>query len=137
MSEHPSVVQSKKWLLESLLDLMQDNSFQSIKITELTRNAQLDRSTFYKHFNDKEDLLVMKIRNIKDDYIVRLRSINQIDIANILDVFFNLCRDYLQFIVLLHSHQLDYLLLREFNNNIPYIYKTFETSISLCLLSHS
>ncbi|WP_148129013.1 TetR/AcrR family transcriptional regulator, partial [Nosocomiicoccus sp. HMSC067E10] len=57
MSNHPSVIQSQQWIYESLIKLMQEKSFNSISIGEITKLADLDRTTFYRNFDSKEDIL--------------------------------------------------------------------------------
>lgn len=43
--------------LDALTVLMQKKSFSAITISELLEEAQLSRSTFYKHFRDKMDFV--------------------------------------------------------------------------------
>ena len=48
---------SKAALKEALLTLMQTKDFKKISITDIVRLADLNRGTFYKHFQYKEELL--------------------------------------------------------------------------------
>lgn len=59
MNQMPSKTaqQSKSWLTHSLLELMKEKSFSDITITEIAEKAQLDRRTFYRHFQSKKDIL--------------------------------------------------------------------------------
>lgn len=36
---------------------MKEKSFDGITISEITKNADLDRTTFYRNFRSKEDIL--------------------------------------------------------------------------------
>ncbi|NHX22198.1 TetR/AcrR family transcriptional regulator, partial [Escherichia coli] len=44
-------------LITSFSDLLQTKSFEQITVQDLCANANVRRSTFYRHFNDKYDLL--------------------------------------------------------------------------------
>lgn len=44
-------------MLDQLKELCQHRNFEKISINDLTRNCNLNRQTFYYHFQDKYDLL--------------------------------------------------------------------------------
>ena len=48
---------TKRILARSLKELCQHRNFEKISINDLTRNCNLNRQTFYYHFQDKYDLL--------------------------------------------------------------------------------
>ena len=47
----------KEYMVEALLLLMEKKSFEKITIGEITNKAGVNRSSYYRHFNMKEDLL--------------------------------------------------------------------------------
>lgn len=51
------VKRTYKQLIESMLRLLQEKSFDEISISEICDNAGVHRATFYKHFNDKTEFL--------------------------------------------------------------------------------
>ncbi|MGM9650466.1 MAG: TetR/AcrR family transcriptional regulator [Faecousia sp.] len=55
--ENQRVALTKRLLKESLLRLMEENSIQSITVTELCQNAEINRSTFYNHYGCPADVL--------------------------------------------------------------------------------
>ncbi|MDQ0351354.1 AcrR family transcriptional regulator [Alkalibacillus filiformis] len=55
---------------DSLLLLMSHKPFKQISITEITRQANVNRSTFYRYYNNKESLLF----EIEEDMISGLRK---------------------------------------------------------------
>lgn len=63
---------SKKALKEALIVLMKEKEFKKITITEIVDFADLNRGTFYKHYQYKEDLLDEVIEDVfadlKDSY---------------------------------------------------------------------
>lgn len=46
-----------KLLLDSLISLLEEKSFEEISVIDICDQAMVHRSTFYKHFNDKYHLL--------------------------------------------------------------------------------
>ncbi len=58
---------SKAALKEALLTLMQTKDFKKISITDIVQLADLNRGTFYKHFQYKEDLLEELIDDVMKD----------------------------------------------------------------------
>ena len=48
---------TKRILARSLKELCQHRNFEKISINDLTSNCNLNRQTFYYHFQDKYDLL--------------------------------------------------------------------------------
>lgn len=62
------VRRSKQAFKRTLLDLMKEKTFQSITITEIVERADYNRTTFYSHYGQKEDL----VDEIVDDMIAGL-----------------------------------------------------------------
>lgn len=65
---------SKNALKHALLTLMKDREFKSISITEIVKLADLNRGTFYKHYQYKEDLLNDVIHDVISDLIESYRA---------------------------------------------------------------
>jgi AcrR family transcriptional regulator len=51
------VARSKRRLKEALLALIDERDYEAITVGDITRRADVGRSTFYVHFTSKEDLL--------------------------------------------------------------------------------
>ena len=79
MSEKPKsadrrIQKSKTALKDALLTLMQTKDFKTISITNLVQLADLNRGTFYKHYQDKEELLEEVIDEVMKDLTVSYRA---------------------------------------------------------------
>nr|WP_276330432.1 TetR/AcrR family transcriptional regulator [Brevibacillus brevis] len=48
---------SKEWITLALLQLMEKTQYSHISITEITRKAGLARQTFYRNYEDKDEIL--------------------------------------------------------------------------------
>lgn len=65
---------SQKSLKDALLTLMQTKDFKNISITDIVRLADLNRGTFYKHYQDKEELLAEIIDEVIKDLTISYRA---------------------------------------------------------------
>ncbi|MBH5316846.1 TetR/AcrR family transcriptional regulator [Paenibacillus sp. GSMTC-2017] len=51
------IKRTRQFIKEALIKLMSEKSYSSISIQDITEYANINRSTFYYHYMDKEDLL--------------------------------------------------------------------------------
>lgn len=50
-------VRTKQWIAENMKKIMQKKPLDRIRVTEICREAEIERPTFYYHFKDKYDLV--------------------------------------------------------------------------------
>lgn len=55
-------------LRQAFMDLLNENGFKAMTVQEVTERAMVNRSTFYRHYQDKYDLAI----SIVDDIVERL-----------------------------------------------------------------
>ena len=53
----PRVIKTRRLLLDSFVVLVRKKDFTSISVKDITDSAQVNRATFYAHFQDKYDIL--------------------------------------------------------------------------------
>jgi AcrR family transcriptional regulator len=53
----PRVKRTRKLLQQAFQELMTERGFQDISVQDITDRAEINRATFYAHFEDKYDLL--------------------------------------------------------------------------------
>jgi AcrR family transcriptional regulator len=56
-STDPRAKKTRKYLREALLTLIKEKGFDAITVGDLTNAAEINRATFYQHYQDKYDLL--------------------------------------------------------------------------------
>jgi len=61
------IKRSKKILKDTFIRLLNEKSFDMITIKELVAEADVNRSTFYDHFSNKEHLLIEIMDNILEE----------------------------------------------------------------------
>lgn len=66
----------KSYIVDGLLILMSDREFQSITIEEIVKKAGVNRSTYYRHFNSKEDIIYYFLDSIINEYLEKIRLKN-------------------------------------------------------------
>jgi len=68
------VIKSKQALKNALLTLLQHKSFNEITITNIVREADLNRGTFYKHYQYKEEILSELFEDVTVDLTKAFRA---------------------------------------------------------------
>jgi AcrR family transcriptional regulator len=64
----PRAVRSKRVLKEAVISLLSDNpDIAALTVQKITREAELNRATFYLHYEDINDLLKHLVHDIFDD----------------------------------------------------------------------
>ena len=61
------IIKTKAGLERGLLTIMKNKPFEDIKISEICKESQINRSTFYDHFNDKYELLESLMEDMRKD----------------------------------------------------------------------
>lgn len=114
------VRRTKEWMLEALVSLMQEKDFSRITVSEIAQLADMDRRTFYRHYQSKEDILADKIRKLAEVYETLLSGGHPTGTGTIALSFFSICKENQELLLLLHRHQLLPLLLYELNRLFPH-----------------
>ncbi len=84
------VKKTKESLYNGLLKLMEQKSFEEIRVTDICQITRINRSTFYDHFGDKYELLSSMIEDKKKELITQLKELNKED--NLKEYYLGLIR---------------------------------------------
>lgn len=68
------VIKTKNLLYQTLIELMKDKTFEEIKVSDICSKAMINRSTFYAHYEDKYELLLDFINNLKEELVIELNK---------------------------------------------------------------
>ena len=68
------VIKTKNLLYQTLIELMKDKTFEEIKVSDICSKAMVNRSTFYAHYEDKYELLLDFINNLKEELVIELNK---------------------------------------------------------------
>lgn len=98
-TKNPTALQSQKWILEALLDLMKNKEYEKISVSDICRKAQLDRRTFYRNFNSKNEVLEQYIKKLSVEYMETFNKAKPKDKYTATLVFFDFWQRYIPFIL--------------------------------------
>ncbi len=59
---------TREWTFEALVKLLEHKKFHDIKVSEIINKAGISRATFYRNFNNKEDIVSYKVHMFFDDF---------------------------------------------------------------------
>lgn len=62
----PRILRTKQALRKALLELIQEDGYQNITVKRIAERAGLNRTTFYLHYRNKEDLLTREYSRLRD-----------------------------------------------------------------------
>lgn len=64
----------KSYIVDGMLLLMSEKTFQSITIEEIVTKAGVNRSTYYRHFNGKEDIIFYFFDSVMREYLEKIKT---------------------------------------------------------------
>ena len=102
----------KGYITEALLLLMKEKEFGQIRISEITARAGVNRTSFYRNFNSKEDVLHKYLHAQFDEQFVQVALAGKLH--NTHDIFVNIfafMKNSEQMLFVLYDHQFSHLLL--------------------------
>ena len=97
-SVNPTAQQSQRWIIEALLELMGNTEYDKISVSEICRKADLDRRTFYRNFDSKNDVLEQHITILSEEYLKIYAVIDNPNSYNAAKIFFEFWSQHLDFI---------------------------------------
>ncbi|HMB20616.1 MAG TPA: TetR family transcriptional regulator [Spirochaetota bacterium] len=74
MKQDKRAKRTRAWLLETLLELIEEKEYSEISITELTEKADIARQTFYRNYDSMDDILLYKMDEILDEYFKKVQK---------------------------------------------------------------
>lgn len=97
-STNPTAIQSQTWIIQVLLELLANTDYDKITVSEICRRAGLDRRTFYRNFDSKNDVLEYYIKILGSEYLSEFQAAKPSDTNEAALLFFNFWRRHLSFI---------------------------------------
>jgi len=120
---NPVAVKSKKWIMEALVELMNQKNFQEITVSELVLKADVGRRTFYRNFSSKEDVLESYLDIIISELVFCLDAKDTLTSEFCLYQIFLLCKANQSFLNGLYKSNMLFFLLEKWNIMLPVIHE--------------
>ncbi|MDY6867560.1 MAG: TetR/AcrR family transcriptional regulator [Chloroflexota bacterium] len=73
-SQDPRVRRTKNRLQKALMELIIEKGYQSLTVQEIVDRADVNRTTFYRQFQDKDDLMRFVIDDMVDQILTELEK---------------------------------------------------------------
>ncbi|KMY50233.1 TetR/AcrR family transcriptional regulator [Peribacillus loiseleuriae] len=70
------IIRTKRMIRDALTDLMEEKGLEGFTVKDLTEKADINRGTFYLHYQDKYDLLEKSENEIIEEMYEFLKEIN-------------------------------------------------------------
>ncbi len=99
-------IRSSRMLYSALAELMREKPYSKITVTDLVEKAQLGRTTFYRNFDEIDDILRMRCDQVFDELIAYIATYRKEDYSPEIGV---LLKPMLRYFYL-HSDIIDLLL---------------------------
>ena len=107
-------------IVQSLLLLLQDQSIDEISVKEIVEKAGVNRSTYYRHFSSKQDVVRRFYQLRLDEYLSRVSPNTSAQ-----DYFTGMFESFLRYkkeLILLDRRGLSVFLLAELNTRIAQVH---------------
>ena len=99
------------YMASSLLELMLEKDYSKISIGEIAKNAGVDRSSYYRHFKSKEDIISFFFDMVLKESLDGFTNMSSIDFTIYIHSIYMASFNYKKEILLIHSAKLSSLLL--------------------------
>lgn len=97
-SMNPTAQQSQRWIIKAFLDLLEIEEYNRISVSGICRRADLDRRTFYRNFDSKQDVLEHYVHTLGEEYMKGYAAIGNLDSYSAAKYFFEFWSKYLLFL---------------------------------------
>lgn len=85
---NPITIRSKKWIADSLLELMRIKPYHDITIKEIAANADLVRQTVYRNFKSKDAILEYYVSDFLDKFTQVVSTKEKITLYDLVVTYF-------------------------------------------------
>lgn len=105
----------KDYISESLLILMRKKGFADISISEITDKAGVNRSSYYRNFDSKEEILMHFYNKIIFELMEKVKNEKNITLQNYLEMMFSYFYQYKNELLLIYKNKMSNIILDALN----------------------
>lgn len=69
----PRIRRTKRNLKNTFIQLLKEKPYHSITVTDIVKHAEYNRTTFYRHYQSKEELVEELINDITEELVIAFR----------------------------------------------------------------
>lgn len=97
-------------ITDSMLELLKEKPLQEISISELCSKAQVGRTSFYRNFSSKEDIVIQHIQTLFQEWMPKYKTYPEFPGRELIQDLFSHFEKHRDFYALLNERNLVYLL---------------------------
>lgn len=109
---------SREWIADAFYSLLQKKNYDSITVSEITQKADLSRRTFYRVFDNKQDIITYLLARIFPDYIAALKRLPAKTRGHLAVAIVGFVNQHLAFFQCLKRNHLDHLVIDFFDKQL-------------------
>ncbi len=94
MKRLKQIEETKQLIVKALIKLLNKNLLSDITISQIAKEAQIGRNTFYNHFKSKEEVLEYLFCNIVDEATKGIEDFESLNFKELLIWKFSLLKNY-------------------------------------------
>lgn len=114
--KNPAALRSQELICKAMCSLMAELPFDEITVTRICQEAQVGRKTFYRHFQEKEDVVTLMIDYLREEYE---KELAQVPLEEAAGYHFRFLSQRMEFMLLLYSSGCVPLLAERFSVLLP------------------
>lgn len=107
---NPTAINSREWLIDALLSLMEETPYPKITIKDICIRADLSRQTFYNFFDSKDDMIELCIIRCYEEMMDELKGKKPLVLSDIINSLMQTFENHHDFMSLILSHGLEDIL---------------------------
>lgn len=107
--------QTKDWIADSLLELLNHKSYHDITIGQVAANAHIGRRTFYRYFKTKDDIVTYISSKLMDRFADTILKNHATDLKGVAKSYFEFWENHIDVLLLLKKAHLLYFI----EDNLP------------------
>ncbi len=120
---------SKEIIANTFIEILKNNTYEDITISEILANTPLVRKTFYNNFSSKDDIIRYICNKLIAEYITRLTSGTEFSLYAFSCTFYEFGKENSDFFSLLFERKLFHIFADEFNSQMTYINSIMPQSV--------
>lgn len=116
---------TKHYIIQALFKLMNEYEYEKISVTDVTEKAGVGRATFYRHFKNKEDVIIYFFDHNKREFIFRQRFYPRCreDYIRVVQDVFTKFKEEKEPLRLIRKAHLEYIYLEYLNKNFIQMFR--------------
>lgn len=127
-SSNSRVLDSQKRIGQAMIELLKFETYKKITVTQLIQYAEVSRKTFYRNFDDKDDVVDYLLNNVFQEFLDRVLQIPVLSNHEITICYFEIWYSSSELLKVLMKKDLVHFLYKFHNDKINKLYKMFYCS---------